>query len=150
MITNIGQRALWLFRNTVCSEGNSWASVFAAAVSVVALFLLFWRSLYFRIWSWLHPDEPEELPYWIPGKPFHFNREVMQLTQAKSLDMHYLTSRTPMERSHGVGGYIFGASSTYADLGKELLRRFKETIRDDDGGAKNLRPHFCTRHNRGP
>jgi hypothetical protein len=77
MITNMGQLIVYLPKTFLCSAASKWAGGFAAAVSVVTLFLLFWRFLYFRICSWLHPDEPAELPYWIPGNLLPSNREVI-------------------------------------------------------------------------
>jgi len=96
MITITGQYAVQLVRDLIISAGRNWVGVFVAAVSGVALFLTSWRFLYFRIWSWLHPKDPAELPYWIPCRlPFAHLRGCPANT-TKFSDMHFLTSRMPM------------------------------------------------------
>ena len=42
-----------------------------SALIVVPLFLVLWRLWRFTLLPILRPNDPEELPYWIPGKQWH-------------------------------------------------------------------------------
>ncbi len=48
-------------------ERTNVVSVFGTLVPVtLGLFLLLWRVWTFTVLPWLQPDEPEQIPYWIP------------------------------------------------------------------------------------
>ncbi len=51
----------------ITPERTNVVSVFGTLVPVtLGLFLLLWRVWTFTVLPWLHPDEPEQIPYWIP------------------------------------------------------------------------------------
>jgi hypothetical protein len=55
---------------------GSFSSVFVYAFVPLALFLVAFRIWKFTIRPLLHPDEPKELPYWVPyfGHTFAYVR----------------------------------------------------------------------------
>lgn len=55
---------------------GTFSSAFAYAFALITLFLVTFRIWKFTIRPLLHPDEPKELPYWIPyfGHTFAYVR----------------------------------------------------------------------------